>query len=330
MVDRARMEALLQWSFQSIGKELVALVIVDRDGLVIESLLKEGLDEQVIGGLAALVEPVLKRISTEFQSGSFGAGTFDTEKYRLIFCESGPNSIVVLVSDMMSSIDRLFPYAYLIAEKVARLFDNRPISPVIPVFQTDQKHIEGTSDIKRILVEKGNYILKTVLLGNGGVGKTTLVTQFVHGSFQNDYKSTIGVQIMKKAVIFDQWDVEVRMTIFDLAGQAQFAKVRQTYYGGAKAGLIVFDVTRPETFESVEKWYSDCIEVEPEVNLMMIGNKIDLVDERKVSREQAEEVANSLGIPYLETSALNKEVVDEAFRSIAFLFLQPFNLAKDI
>lgn len=66
MVDRKKLEALLQWMFQSIGKDLEALVIVDREGLVIASLLKEGINEEIIGGMAALVEPVLKRISSEF------------------------------------------------------------------------------------------------------------------------------------------------------------------------------------------------------------------------------------------------------------------------
>ncbi len=66
MVDRKKLEALLQWMFQSIGKDLEALVIVDREGLVIVSLLKEGINEEIIGGMAVLVEPVLKRISSEF------------------------------------------------------------------------------------------------------------------------------------------------------------------------------------------------------------------------------------------------------------------------
>ncbi len=330
MVDRERLNALLKWSFQSIGDDLVAFVIVDRDGLVIESSLRKGIDEQVLGGLAALVEPVLKRISSEFQSGSFGAGTFDTDLYRLLFCESGPNSIVVLVADMMASIDRMFPYAYLIAEKVARLFDNRPISPVIPVLDSFPKSIEGDAEIKRLMIEEGSYILKIVLLGEGGVGKTTLVTQFVQGSFQNDYKSTIGVQIMKKAVFFSQWDVEVRMTIFDLAGQSQFARVRQTYYNGARAGLIVYDVTRPETFEAAKKWYEDCKKVAGDALLMLIANKIDLEEERQITKEQGMALAEELGIPYFETSALNKEIVDEAFHTISFLFVQPFNLAKKI
>jgi small GTP-binding protein len=324
------MQALLDWSFQSIGEKLIALVLVDRDGLVIDSRLKEGVDEEVLGGLAALVEPILKRVSSEFKSGSFGAGTFDTDKYRLLFCEAGPNSIIVIVADSMASVDNLFPYAYLIAEKVARLVDDRPVSPVIPVFNEVGGELEGSEDIARLLIEKGSYVLKTVLLGDGGVGKTTLVTQFVSGSFQDDYKSTIGVQIMKKAVNFDQWDVEVRLTIFDLAGQDQFARVRQTYFKGAKAGFIIFDVTRPETFGNVEQWHQACLDIEPDIMLILIANKIDLEDNRQITGAQGKALADKLGISYMETSALNKDIVDEAFRTLAFMFITPYKASTKL
>ncbi len=103
---------------------------MDRQGLVFGSQLKPGVSEDVIGGLSALVEPVLKRISTEFKSGAFGTGTFDTDEYQLLFCEAGPSAILVIVADALASIDNLFPYAYLCAEKVARILDDRPVSPV--------------------------------------------------------------------------------------------------------------------------------------------------------------------------------------------------------
>ncbi|MHA1697142.1 MAG: GTP-binding protein [Candidatus Helarchaeota archaeon] len=324
MIDRKKLEALLQWMFQSIGEDLKALVVVDREGLVIASLLKEGLNEEedIIGGMAALVEPVLKRISSEFKSGNFGTGSFDTDKNRLIFCEAGPDAILVLVADMLASLDRMFPYAYLCAEKITRIFDGRVVSPVIPDFSNEKGKLQGSKDINQILLEEGSFVLKTVLCGAGGVGKTTLVTQFVQSSFQEDYKSTIGVSIMKKAVEFEQWNAEVRLTIFDLAGQQQFIKVRQTYFQGARAGFLIYDVTRRETFDEMENWYNETKKVEPEVMLILVANKIDLESERKVSKEEGKALADKLKVPYLETSALNKDIVDEAFKTLAFLFIK--------
>ena len=324
MVDRKKLEALLQWMFQSIGKDLEALVVVDREGLVIASLLKEGLseDEDLIGGMAALVEPILKRISSEFESGNFGTGSFDTEKNRLIFCEAGPDAILVLVANALASLDRLFPYAYLCAEKITRIFDGRSVSPVIPDFSNEKGKLQGSKDVSQIMIEEGSFVLKTVLCGDGGVGKTTLVTQFIQSSFEADYKSTIGVSIMKKAINFDQWNTEVRFTIFDLAGQKQFARVRQTYFKGAKAGFLIYDVTRRETFENIKNWYNEAMQDESNVMLILIANKIDLVNERKVTEEEGKALAEKLKVPYLETSALNKDIVDEAFKTLAFLFIR--------
>ncbi|MHA1585076.1 MAG: roadblock/LC7 domain-containing protein, partial [Promethearchaeota archaeon] len=111
MVDRSKLHALLEWMFQSVGNDLLSLVVVDREGLVLDSLMVKGIDEELIGGIAALVEPVLKRIAKEFDSGNFGTGSFDTEKFRLIFCEAGPEAVLVMIADLLASLDAIFPYA---------------------------------------------------------------------------------------------------------------------------------------------------------------------------------------------------------------------------
>ncbi len=330
MTDVKKLEALLDWMNQSVGEDLLALLIVNRDGLPYASSLKEGMDEDVLGGMAALVEPVLTRIGKEFDSGNFGTGTFDTEDYRLIFCEAGPEAVILLVGDPLASIDKLFPYAYLCAEKVSRIFDGRPVSPVVPKFTPSDTNISTSTELRQLIIEKGTFIMKVILGGDGAVGKTTLVNQFVQDKFDVDYKGTIGVSIMKKAVMFPEWDVEVRLTIFDLAGQAQFQRVRQTYFQGAKAGLIVYDCTRQETFDNIERWYNESIKVEKDIMLMLIANKIDLEDARVVTTEQGKALAEKLGIAYFETSALNKDIVEEAFRTLAFFFIQNQKIVKDV
>ncbi len=322
MVDVKKLNALIDWMKQSMGEDLMALLVVDRGGLIIASGMKEGIDEELLGGMAALVEPVLSRISSEFSQRNFGTGTFDTDDYRLIFCEAGPNAILVIVADALASIDQMFPYAYLCAEKVARIMDGRPVSPVIPAFGKSDTALDADGELKRIVIEQGSFIMKVILGGDGAVGKTTLVNQFVQDQFDQDYKSTIGVSIMKKAVTFPEWNVEVRLTIFDLAGQAQFARVRQTYFAGAKAGLLVFDCTRRETFDNVKQWYNEAIRVEKDIMLMLIANKIDLEDQRVVTEEEGKALADELGVAYFETSALNKDIVDEAFRTLSFLFIK--------
>src|SRR6056297_2976592 len=151
MVDTKKLDALMEWMKQSAGEDLLALIVVDRDGLIISSAKREGIDENVLGAMSALVEPVLKRISKEFSSENFGTGTFDTDDYRLIFCEAGPKAIVVIVADALASIDQMFPYAYLCAEKVARLLDGRPVSPVVPRFERRGDVQVSEKELKRIV-----------------------------------------------------------------------------------------------------------------------------------------------------------------------------------
>ncbi|TFF87134.1 MAG: hypothetical protein EU550_03895, partial [Promethearchaeota archaeon] len=172
-VDRKKLEALLKWYKQEIGEDLVAVMIVDRDGLIMDSLTTSGktVDEDIVGGVSALVEPVLNRITKEFSSGSFGTGTFDTEEYRLIFCEAGPNAIFVTVLDAIAPVDPVFPYAYLAAEKVARIFDGRSVSPVIPKIRA-QKEGQGiqrkVGQFQKVKTKSSEYAYKLILGGDGG------------------------------------------------------------------------------------------------------------------------------------------------------------------
>jgi len=335
-IDRKKLKALLQWYKKEIGKDLVAVLIVNRDGLVIDSLMgddSKSIEEDLVGGVSALVEPVLTRIRDEFSSGSFGTGTFDTEDYRLIFCEAGPEAILVTILDALAMIDPVFPYAYVAAEKVARIFDGRPVSPVIPKIPYDksEQRIERKIDKVQLLkIKSGEYAYKLILGGDGGVGKTSMVHRFVEDSFQTDYKSTIGTSIMKKECQFEGLQSKVRFVIWDLAGQAQFKRVRQNYLTKAEAGILVFDVTRKETYENIENWYNEIKEITPSISLILVGNKIDLEDQRQVSHEEGEELAKKLSLPYIETSAKTGENINDAFRMLALQLIKKYLVAEEV
>lgn len=325
LVDSERLNALLEWYFEVLGEDIVSVVIADRDGLLMASKSKEeNLDDETIGGLSALIEPVLKRISSEFKSSGFGAGTIDVEDYRLIFVEAGDHAILITICDLISSIDEVFPYAYIAAEKVSRIFDGRTVSPVIPqIKKTSNISFEGKNTEFKKLEAQGTFAYKVILGGDGAVGKTSLIQTFVQGQFQQDYKATIGTSIMKKECNFKGWDSSVRFMIWDLAGQKQFTRVRQTYLTNAKGGFLVFDVTRMDTFENINQWYKETIRGAGEdINLMLIGNKIDLKNERVVTTEMGKGLADELDLPYFETSALNNDIVEEAFRTLAFQMIQ--------
>lgn len=335
-VDTKKLQALLQWYSQSIGENLIAVIIVNREGLIIDRSFNSSektLDEEIVGGVSALVEPVLTRITQEFSSGSFGTGTFDTEKYRLIFCEAGPEAVLVTILDAIAGVDPVFPYAYLAAEKIARIFDGRTVSPVIPklISEKDMYNIQKkVNQIQKINVKSGEYAFKLILGGDGSVGKTSMAHRFVENTFATDYKSTIGTSIMKKECSFEGLKSAVRFVIWDLAGQSQFKKVRQSYLSNAEVGILVFDVTNQESFENIQNWNNEIIKASPNISLILVANKIDLKDDRIVSREDGEKTAKKLGIPYIETSAKTGESINDAFRMLALQMIKKNLVAEDI
>jgi small GTP-binding protein len=335
-VDRDKLEAMLKWYRQEIGKDLIAAIIVNREGLVMAALKGESdteVEEDVIGGVSALVEPVLTRITEEFSSGAFGTGTFDTEEQRIIFCEAGPEAIFVTVLDSIAMVDPVFPYAYLAAEKIARIFDGRTVSPVIPKLISDQnvQNIERKVDkLQKIKIKSGEYAYKLILGGEGGVGKTSMVHRFVENSFQTDYKSTIGTSIMKKECDFEGLESKVRFVLWDLAGQAQFKRVRQSYLSNAEAGILVYDVTRKDTLDNIENWFNEIKEVSPKISLILVGNKIDLTEDRVVSTEAGEEMAKKLNLSYIETSAKTGENINDAFKMLALQIIKQYVFTEEV
>ena len=335
-VDRNKLEALLKWYKQEVGANLIAAIIVNREGLVMAAVKGESeteVEEDVIGGVSALVEPVLTRITEEFSSGAFGTGTFDTEEQRIIFCEAGPEAIFVTVLDSIAMVDPIFPYAYLAAEKIARIFDGRTVSPVIPklISDYDAQKIERKVDkLQKIKVKSGEYAYKLILGGEGGVGKTSMVHRFVENAFQTDYKSTIGTSIMKKECDFEGLDSKVRFVLWDLAGQAQFKRVRQSYLSNAEAGILVYDVTRKDTLDKVENWFNEIKDVSSSISLILVGNKIDLTEDRVISTEMGEALAKKLNLSYIETSAKTGENINDAFKMLALQRIKEFVFTEEV
>ncbi|MFX1435935.1 MAG: GTP-binding protein [Promethearchaeota archaeon] len=335
-VDRKKLEALLKWYKQEVGENLIATLIVNREGLVMTALKGSEdaeVEEDVIGGVSALVEPVLTRITKEFSSGSFGTGTFDTEEQRIIFCEAGSEAIFVTVLSSVALVDPVFPYAYLAAEKIARIFDGRTVSPVIPklITERESQNIQRKVDtLQKIKIQSGEYAFKLILGGEGGVGKTSMVHRFVEDSFETDYKSTIGTSIMKKECEFKGLESKVRFVIWDLAGQAQFKRVRQTYVANAEAGILVYDVTRKDTLESLENWFNEIKSVSPTISMILVGNKIDLENNRIVSTEQGEQLAKKLNLSYIETSAKTGENINDAFKMLALQMIKRYMFTEEV
>jgi len=169
------------------------------------------------------------------------------------------------------------------------------------------------------------YVFKIVLMGDGGVGKTTLRKRFMGETFKATYIMTIGADFAAKTL--EVGGKRVKFVIWDLAGQPHFKKVREEFYRGARGALLVYDITRRETLENAPSWMEEFVKNcgRADVAVVLIGNKIDLRGscEGCVGTEEGirmcEELAKRFSLPvrFVETSAKTGENVEEAFRMLA-------------
>jgi small GTP-binding protein len=158
-------------------------------------------------------------------------------------------------------------------------------------------------------------IVKVVIAGDGAVGKTSLIRRYCTGMFQESRIMTIGVDFQIKIVEVD--GKPIKLSIWDVAGQERFGAFRDSFYRGARAVALVYDVTDPLSLENLSKWQREIARVAPGCQFMVVGNKIDLP--RKVQRAQGENWARPQQFSYIETSAFSGAGVDEFFVTLARL-----------
>lgn len=156
------------------------------------------------------------------------------------------------------------------------------------------------------------FTFKYIIIGDSGVGKSCLLLQFTDKRFEGVHDITIGVEFGARIVTLNNQDVKLQ--IWDTAGQESFRSITRSYYRGAVGALLVFDVTRRETFDHVASWLEDARNnCNTPITVMLVGNKCDLESKRVVSKQEAQEFASSKGLTYLETSAKTATNVDDAF-----------------
>lgn len=164
--------------------------------------------------------------------------------------------------------------------------------------------------------EQGYEILiKLVLIGDSGVGKSNLLSRFTLNEFSFDSKSTIGVEFSTKSFEIDGRIVKVQ--VWDTAGQERYKAITSSYYRGSSGALLVYDITQAQSFENIQRWLNEVREYSAEnILLMLVGNKRDLKDQREVSQQQAMEFAKANKLFFLETSAFNEQNVSLAFETL--------------
>lgn len=157
--------------------------------------------------------------------------------------------------------------------------------------------------------------ISVVLIGDSGVGKSNLLSRFTRNEFNLDSKSTIGVEFATRSISVDAKTIKAQ--IWDTAGQERYRAITSAYYRGAVGALLVYDISKRQTYENVQRWLKELRDhADSNIVIMLVGNKSDLKHLRAVPTEEAKTFASENNLSFIETSALDASNVELAFQNI--------------
>ena len=157
------------------------------------------------------------------------------------------------------------------------------------------------------------YSVKFIIVGDSSVGKSNILLRFSRNVFDPGHQATLGIEFANKHLLYNNNDYLVQ--VWDTAGQENFRSVTRAYYKASAVAMVVYDISNEESFQHIQNWIKDCRDLAPRtVQLILIGNKSDLEDQRAISKEKGEELARENNMLFFETSALNGNGVEEAFK----------------
>ena len=179
---------------------------------------------------------------------------------------------------------------------------------------------------KLVFHGRTEMIFKIIVIGDPAVGKTSLLTNFCGDKFNYEYIPTVGVNITKEPVtIKDDMgkDTKINLMVWDIAGQPQFYMLHRPYFNGADGMMLIYDLTRSSSFSNINNWFSTAVKYGLSgIPRLLIGNKIDLNEERKIILPMAEHLSEKIDAPFFETSALTGKNVKLIFEKMAKLTLR--------
>ena len=161
-----------------------------------------------------------------------------------------------------------------------------------------------------------DYLLKYIIIGDAAVGKSNLLLRFAQNDFKSEYQLTIGVEFGAKNIDID--NKKYRLQIWDTAGQENYRSITRAYYKNSVCALLVSEITNRDSFEHISSWLEDCLSQSPKtVFMVLVGNKSDLEDKRRVTTEEGQQMAKNHNMIFYETSAKTGDNVDKIFEESA-------------
>ena len=157
-----------------------------------------------------------------------------------------------------------------------------------------------------------DLLFKLILIGDSYVGKSNILLKYLKNQFNENSKTTIGVEFGTKNIIIN--NKRIKIQIWDTAGQERYRSITSAYYKGAKGALIVYDITRKNTFDNIDKWITDLkLNGDKNICIIILGNKSDLIDKREINKNDGIKKAEMYKTAFLETSAINGDNISKAF-----------------
>ncbi|MFW9865076.1 MAG: GTP-binding protein [Candidatus Thorarchaeota archaeon] len=291
--------------------DLNAVLVIDFNGFIIAKKSIKTFDGELIGGIMSLLDQTLNRIKG-FTQTELGSGSFDIDQFRLFYIQlaKSTGALLVLIGTPYSHLDMYIPYAHIIADKISLILSEFNVSCKFPS-----------------LTEKGDLKLKKnsrniIITGPAAVGKTSFAIRCCNDSFVENYQTTIGVSIIEKETINRNGE-PITLNLFDLSSLKSFAKVRRFFYNYSDFVIIMFDYSRPETLDSIEKWIDEARQFidDTQVPFILVGNKIDLLENRESLKSKAIKITNQYNYELFETSILSKKGFEELFEYLKETFV---------
>ena len=169
---------------------------------------------------------------------------------------------------------------------------------------------------KNICIMSFTYTFKFIIIGDSSVGKSCLLKKFIDGTFYNDFDTTIGVEFGAKIISCN--NKNIKLQIWDTAGQETFRAITKSYYRGSCAIILVYDITQRSSFNNIPSWINDLKEINiNDQTVILIGNKTDLIESRQVEKEEGQQLAQNHGFLFKEISVKHKSNVGTVFNELA-------------
>ena len=162
--------------------------------------------------------------------------------------------------------------------------------------------------------QEAQIVLKLLLLGDSSVGKTSILLEYISNKFDESSISTVGVDYMDKIIDYNKF--KIKLQIWDTSGEEKFRTITKNFYRNADGLLVVFDLTKKESYDHIKSWINEAKENNDKLKTILIGNKLDLKDERIVAIDVAKQFAEKNNLKYIETSAKDGTNINESFQAI--------------